>query len=120
MKVLVDHNLSRKIRRFLPRHLVRTADQEGCANLLNGDLLRIAEMRGFEVLITGDQNISYQQNNLERKIALVVLTALKWSLLEPHGDAIRTAIERTFPGSYEVVPIPLPNKPQWSPQDANN
>ncbi len=65
MKVLLDHNLSKRIRDFLPGHFVRTAWQEDWSRLVNGDLIHQAASSGYDVLLTADQEIWYQQNNRE-------------------------------------------------------
>ena len=56
--------------------------------------------------MTGDQKIFYQQNNLTRKIALVVLSRTDRKGLEPFIEQIRSALERVAPGSYERVELP--------------
>ena len=71
--------------------------------LKNGDLLRRAEQTGFDLFITGDQNIHYQQNLSERKIAIVVLTRISWEQVREHLDAIVAAVEAATPGSFQVV-----------------
>ena len=73
--------------------------------LSNGDLLAMAEADGFQVMVTGDQNLSYQQNNLKRIIGLVVLTQTKRKLLIEAQQDILKAIERVLPGSYEMVTV---------------
>ncbi len=110
MKVLLDHNLSKRIRHFLPDHFVRTAWQEGWSRLVNGDSIRQAELSGYDVLVTADQDIWYQQNNLQRSIALVVLTSNRWKLIDSRGETIRSAVDQSLPGSYKTVYVPLPSK----------
>lgn len=74
MRVLFDQGKPVAIARSLPNHSVRTARQEGWATLTNGDLLRVADEGGFNVLVTTDNSLAYQQNLKGRKIALVVLS----------------------------------------------
>jgi len=62
MRVLFDQGTPVAIKRFLLGHSVRTTRQEGWATLTNGNLLRVAEDRGFELLLTTDNSIAYQQN----------------------------------------------------------
>jgi hypothetical protein len=73
MLVLFDQGTPVGIRDSLPTHTVRTAHEQGWSTLLNGDLLRVAEQAGFDVLLTTDKNLVYQQNLSEREIAIVVL-----------------------------------------------
>ncbi len=61
MKVLFDHNVPKKLRTLLPGHAVSTSRELGWDTLRNGDLLTAAEANGFEVMVTADKNISYQQ-----------------------------------------------------------
>ena len=72
MKVLFDACVPKPLRKFLPGHEIRTAQEIGWDELQNGDLIRAAEGT-YDVLITADQNLRYQQNLRERKIALIVL-----------------------------------------------
>jgi hypothetical protein len=74
LKVLFDHNVPRPLGRFLVGHEVTIAADLGWTTLENGDLLKAAESAGFDLLLTCDQNISYQQNLNGRRLALVVLT----------------------------------------------
>lgn len=73
MKVLFDQNVPLSLAKFLAKHRVSTANGVGWAKLKNGDLLKVAEEDGFEVLVTADRNLSYQQNLRGRSIAIVVL-----------------------------------------------
>jgi hypothetical protein len=73
MRVLFDQATPLPIRSHLKGHEIRTAAQEGWATLKNGEMLNAAERAGFDVLLTTDKNIRYQQNLSERKIAIVVL-----------------------------------------------
>ncbi len=81
MKVLFDNNMPRQLRRSLRGHEVRTAREMLWTLLENGDLLRAAEDSGFNVMVTGDKNLSYQQNLAGREIALVVLSTNNWNVI---------------------------------------
>jgi hypothetical protein len=59
VKVLLDNNVPVPLRRHLPDHEVYSARQMGWAELSNGDLLAAAEANGFDVMVTGDKNLSY-------------------------------------------------------------
>jgi hypothetical protein len=74
MRVLFDQGTPLPIRRFLHSHRIRTSSEQGWSKLTNGDLLNAAEDAGFDVLLTTDQNIRYQQNLVGRKIAIVALS----------------------------------------------
>lgn len=73
MLVLLDQGTPVPIRRFLIGHTVETAAQRRWDKLTNGELLKVAEEAGFELLVTHDKNIRYQQNLSVRTIAIVVL-----------------------------------------------
>ena len=75
MKILLDHNLDRRLKRYFQDHEVLTTQENGWADVLNGELLRLAEANGFEVMITADANIKAQQNMDGRSISIVVLRA---------------------------------------------
>ena len=62
MRVLLDEQLPRQLATELTDHEVRTVQQQGWAGLTNGELLRRAADEGFQVLITADQNLEFQQN----------------------------------------------------------
>ncbi len=78
MRVLFDQATPVPIRPYLKGHEVRTAAQQGWDRLKNGELLVAAETDGFDVLLTTDKNMPYQQNLAGRKIAVVVLGLQQW------------------------------------------
>lgn len=69
MKVLLDENLPHLLRNNLGDHEVFTVRYKGWVGLKNGELLKAAEDDGFEVLITGDQTLSYERNLSGRRVA---------------------------------------------------
>jgi hypothetical protein len=66
----------------------------------------VAEAAGFEVLVTTDKNLRYQQNLAGRKLAVVVLGKGRWSLIKPHVAQIVAAVNAATPGSFAEVEIP--------------
>lgn len=106
MLILFDQGTPVAIRNFLPGHVVRTAYQQGWSTLLNGDLLRVAEEAGFDLLLTVDKNLVYQQNLTGRKIAIVVLGRNRWSLIQPTLGRVVEAVNTAKAGSYTLVEIP--------------
>lgn len=70
MLILFDHGTPAPLASFLPEHTVRKAKDLGWDTLTNGELLKAAEEAGFEILLTTDKNIRYQQNLAGRKIAI--------------------------------------------------
>jgi predicted nuclease of predicted toxin-antitoxin system len=75
MRVLLDEQLPRHLSCELTGHDVRTVQQQGWAGLKNGELLRRAAVEGFEVFLTADQNLEYQQNLARSPLGVVVLVA---------------------------------------------
>lgn len=75
MRVLLDEQLPRQLAPYFVDHEVRTVQQEAWAGLKNGALLTKAEAAGFEVLITGDKNMQFQQNIPKRRLGVLVMVA---------------------------------------------
>jgi len=103
VKVLLDENLDPRLRFALVEHEAITAVYAGWAGLRNGALLDVAEESGYEVFLTGDRKLPDQQNRTIRKIAIVVLTAHQWSIIQAHIPAISAALSAALPGSLQVV-----------------
>jgi hypothetical protein len=105
MRVLFDQGTPVPIRRALSNHTVKTARKRGWSTLLNGDLLRAAEEAGFEVFLTTDMNIPYQQNLGSQKLAIVILSKNKWNLVRSKLQQIVAAVDAAKPGSCTIVEI---------------
>jgi hypothetical protein len=103
MLILFDHGTPRGIERFLPGHTITRARQRGWDRLSNGDLLAEAERAGFEVFLTADKNIRYQQNLAGRRIAVVVLSTPQWPLVRLRIAEIAAAVNAATLGSYVEV-----------------
>ena len=106
MRILFDNGTPNPIARSLVGHEVAFARQIGWHELKNGDLLRHAEAAGYELLLTSDKNIRYQQNLSGRMIAIVVLGNQQWPDVQLHLDRIVAAVNAAIPGSYAEVDIP--------------
>ena len=108
MLILFDNGTPRTLARSLiDRHTVTEARARGREEAGNGELLREAEAAGFEVLVTTDRNLSYQQNLTDRKIAIVVLGKGRWSLIRRYVGRVVEAVNAATPGSYTEVEIPF-------------
>ena len=103
MKVLIDENLPYRLRTHLGSHEVFTVRYQGWSGLKNGNLLRSAEADGFEVFLTGDQTLSYEQNLSRHQIAIIVLSAIEWHLVYQNLPAIVSALDEAKPGSYQMI-----------------
>jgi hypothetical protein len=106
MFVLFDQGTPVPIRPFLKEHTVQTTAERGWDTLENGELLKAAEAAGFNVLVTPDKNIRYQQNLKVRTIALIVLGNPQWPILRLHIERVVAAVNAASPGSYTEVEIP--------------
>ena len=112
MLVLFDHGTPKGLARALPGHTIHTAQAKGWDTLSNGELLNAAEEAAFDLLLTTDRRIRYQQNLAVRRIALVVLAgSTRWSRVRRHVDRIAAAAAGATPGSYSEVEIPFDPKP---------
>src|SRR5436305_9483 len=104
MLILFDHAAG--VTRFLAGHTVTKAKDRGWDTLANGDLLAEAELAGFDVFLTADQNIRYQQNLRGRRIAIVVLSTPQWPVVRLQAEMIAAAVNAATPGSYSEVNLP--------------
>lgn len=108
MLILFDQSAPAPLRFHLTGHDVTEARDRGWDRLVNGDLLNKAEAAGFEVFITADKNLRYQQNLTRRKIAIVVIGNAQWRVLRRHVARVASAVDAATPGSYAEVEIPFP------------
>jgi hypothetical protein len=106
MLILFDHGTPRSIARWLQDHTVVEAIEKGWDRLSNGALLKAAEEADFDVLLTTDKNIRYQQNLKGRRLAIVVLGNPQRPAVDRHIDRVIEALNAATPGSYAEVEIP--------------
>ena len=107
-RILLDEGVPIGVRTLVTGFHADAVAEIGWAGLTNGDLIRAAEEAGFEVLITCDQNIRYQQNLAGRRLALVVLTTNHWDTIRANGGGILPAVEQATFGSFVKVEMPKP------------
>lgn len=105
MRILFDNGVPRGLARFLTGHSVEEARSRGWEELVNGELIDAAEQAGFNLMVTTDKNIRYQQNLKARKIALVVLEHSQWPMVKLVAENILAAINSAEPGGYQEVPF---------------
>ena len=105
MKILFDANTPAPLARFLRGHEVVRADELGWQGLENGALLDAAEQAGFDLLLTCDQNVRYQQNFASRKLALVILSSNHWPSLRRIAARIATAVDFVQTGNIVRVDV---------------
>ena len=104
MRILFDQGIPKKLRRALSNHSMRTAYEAGLSDFANGALLRAAQ-GNFDVLITSDANIKYQQRLPDFEIALIVLRAFNNALESylPLVPQILATLEQIKPGQVEYL-----------------
>jgi hypothetical protein len=107
MLILFDHGTPAPLSRYLPGHIVKKAIDLGWDRLTNGELLNAPEKDGFDLLLTTDKNIRYQQNLSSRRIAIVVLGNAQWPSVKLHVGVVVSAVNAVTPGTYIVIEIPF-------------
>jgi hypothetical protein len=95
------------LRGHLKGHRVTEARDRGWDRLVNGDLLDAAEAAGFEVFVTADKNLRYQQNLSARKLAIVVIGNAQWRVLRRYVERVVAAVDAAAAGSYTEVDVPF-------------
>jgi len=107
MRILFDQGVPRGLAASLRGHEVTEARRLKWERISNGELLNLAEGEGFDLLLTTDKNVRYQQNLAGRKISIVVLGNSPWWLVRQHLDEIAAAVNAATPGRYTEVAIPF-------------
>ncbi len=110
MRILFDQGVPRGLAVCLEGHDVTEARKLTWEKISNGQLLKLAEETGFDLLLTTDKNLRYQQNLADRKISIVVLGQSPWWLVRLHLEAIAAAVNAARPSSYIEVEIPFGEK----------
>ena len=106
MRILFDKGAPRPLRHRLFGHEVETSVERGWDTLANGALMDRAEEAEFEVLLTTDQSIRYQQNMSGRRIAVVVPMNTSWPRIARNAEVVRITLEGLQPRELREVPIP--------------
>jgi predicted nuclease of predicted toxin-antitoxin system len=105
MKILLDECVPWPMHRLLAGHECRTAQQQGWGGIKNGELLERAEGE-FNLFITSDQNLRYQQNLAGRRIAILELSTNKLRRIESAAALIQTTITALSPDEFRRLEIP--------------
>ena len=106
MRILFDQGTPAPLRYQLLGHDVKLAFEQGWSTLQNGELLNAAENAGFDVFITTDKNLRYQQNLQHRKIALVVLSAPSWPRVQKIAHEVANVINNIKAKDYVEIAVP--------------
>jgi hypothetical protein len=105
VKILFDQGTPVPLRRYLRSHEVTTVYELAWSTLQNGILLSKAEAACFDVLVTTDKSLKYQQNLSERRLAIVALLSTSWPKIQAKVSAVAAAVDESVPGSYIEVEI---------------
>ena len=106
MRILFDQGTPEPLRASLTLHEVSTAYEKGWAKLGNGELLSAAEREGYELLVSTDTSLRYQQNLSGRGIGVIVLLTTSWPRIQRVIPSVVSAVDSAIPGSYTEVEIP--------------
>ena len=105
MRILLDQCASAPLRHQLVGHTVETAFEMGWGTLRNGALLDRVEQNGYDLLITTDQSIPYQQSLIGKRIGVLILRPNSWPRIRLRIDVIETSITEMEPGSAKQVTV---------------
>ena len=106
MKILFDNGNPKPIASSLSEHEITYVRRIGWHELKNGELIQRAEKAGYDLLLSTDKNMRYQQNLTGRTIAIVILGNQQWPDARMHLERIVAAVNSAGPGSYIEVEIP--------------
>jgi hypothetical protein len=102
-KVFFDEDVPRKLVRLLPQYDIQTVLTMQWGGIKNGALLQLIEQHRFDVFLTGDKNITNQQQLAGRPFAVLIMSAINWPVVKPHLAKIAAAIDAASPGSVYTV-----------------
>ena len=105
MRVLLDECVPWPMHKLLAGHTCATAQKRGWSARHNGQLLSLAEVE-FDLFITSDQNIRYQQNLSGRRIGILVLSTNDLRRILAASLLIQTTVASMTPGEFRLLPIP--------------
>ena len=103
MKILFDQGTPVPLRTLLADHVVETAFESGWSELSNGGLLSAAQASAFDLLLTTDRSLLYQQDISAYRLAILVLPTTRWPDIRRHVDEIVEALDLIQPGEYELL-----------------
>jgi len=106
MKIIFDQGTPKALKNYLYPHAISTSFQMKWSAKKNGDLLAAAEAAGFDLLITTDKNLRYQQNLAGRKIAIIVLMVPYWPEIRPFVQLVQDAVAKVTPSAFIEIDFP--------------
>ena len=105
MKILLDECVPWPMHRLLTSHECSTAQRHDWGGIKNGRLLQLAE-KEFDLFITSDQNVRYQQNLAGRRIAILELSTNKLRRIKAAAALIQSTITSIRPSEFRRLEIP--------------
>ena len=118
-RLLLDESVPAGLRYLLTAFEVKTAPEMGWAGVSNGRLLALAEQNGFDIMVTSDTNIRFQNRLAGRRIALIVATTNHWNTIRANSADLVAACDGARDGDYVVVQFPrLPRRRRPFPPTA--
>ena len=105
MRVLFNQGTPVPLRQYLSDHSVDTAFERGWSTMQNGELLEASEQDGYQLLISTDQNLKYQQNLSDRHLAIIAFLSTSWPRIQLKVNDIQAAVDEITPGDYLEIPI---------------
>ena len=105
MKILLDECVPWPMHRLLGGHACTSVQAQGWSGIRNSDLLQRAEAE-FDLLITADQNIRYQQNLAGRRIAILELSTNDLRHIQTASELIDDTVGKIQPGEFRHLTIP--------------
>ena len=105
MNILLDECVPWPMHKLLTGHNCTTAPRRGWGGIKNGELLRLAEGE-FDLFITSDQGIRYQQNLAGRRIAIIEISTNKLRRIEAAAELIRSTVAAIKPAEFLRLEIP--------------
>ena len=105
MKILLDECTPRLVKNRLPQFFIRTAQELGWAGIKNGKLLNLAEGQ-FDVLVSTDQNLPFQQNLTGKKLAVIILPSNKVPIVAQLISVIEQSLQVIQPGTFTKIKLP--------------
>jgi hypothetical protein len=111
-RILLDQNVPIGVRGILAEFEVTTARYIGWEKLLNGELIAKADSAGFDILITADRKLVYQQNLSGRRIALIVLGVNDWPIVRAGSAQLVAVVKEAGAGSFTELLFRAPDTPK--------
>ncbi len=104
MRAVLDEGVPRDLAGALSRPGIATDPfDDALAGLKNGELLTRVEEAGYDVLVTNDRNMAYQQNLAGRSVAVLALPSNRWKSIVARCDDIADAVRRAVPGAHLIM-----------------